>query len=189
MKSRRDHAQPCSPLSVPCSIEDTAMIELKTGDILQANVEALVNPVNCLGVMGRGLALQFKLAFPENFAVYAAACRSGDVRPGHMLVFETGSTTKPKYIINFPTKRHWRDLSRLEDIEAGLAALRDEIERRCIRSIAVPALGTGLGGLPWDEVHNRIEAALGNMDETVILVFEPRREAAADSERRAGEST
>src|SRR5438132_12919451 len=121
------------------------MIEYRTGDILTADAEALVNTVNCVGIMGRGIALQFKNAYPANFKAYAAACRRGELQPGHMFVFETGTFTNPKYIINFPTKRHWRGKSRLEDIEAGLTALAQEIRNREIRSIAVPPLGSGLG--------------------------------------------
>jgi len=119
------------------------MIDYRTGDILQADVDALVNPVNCRGVTGRGLALQFKNAWPENFTAYAAACARGEVKPGRMFVFALGQPANPKYIVNFPTKRHWRDNSRMADIDAGLAALVGEIEHRSIRSIAVPALGSG----------------------------------------------
>jgi O-acetyl-ADP-ribose deacetylase (regulator of RNase III) len=148
------------------------MIEFKAGDILQADAEALVNTVNCVGIMGRGIALQFKQAFPENFKAYEAACARNEVQPGRMLVFETGFLANPKYIINFPTKRHWRGKSRIEDIDAGLKALADEIRKRDIRSIAVPPLGSGLGGLDWTEVRPRIEAALGKLDVHAI-VFEP----------------
>ena len=149
------------------------MIEYRTGDILQTDAEALVNTVNCVGVMGRGIALQFKNAFPANFKAYAAACRRGEVQPGRMFVFETGTITSPRYIINFPTKRHWRGKSRLEDIEAGLAALKREIRDREIRSVAVPPLGSGLGGLHWPNVRERIEAALGGLNNVKIIVFEP----------------
>ena len=116
------------------------MIEFKTGDILQADAEALVNTVNCVGVMGRGIALQFKQAFPDNFNAYEAACARKEMQPGRMFVTETGFLANPKYIINFPTKRHWRGKSRIEDIEAGLKALVDEIRKLGIRSIAVPPL-------------------------------------------------
>ena len=92
------------------------MIRFTTGDILAEDAEALVNTVNCVGVMGRGIALQFKKAFPENFRVYAKACERGEVQPGRMFVFETGALTNPRYIVNFPTKRHWRGNSRIEDI-------------------------------------------------------------------------
>ncbi|MEM6454165.1 MAG: macro domain-containing protein [Acidobacteriota bacterium] len=150
------------------------MITYKTGDILAENVEALVNTVNCVGVMGRGIALQFKRAWPENFARYAEACQRGDVQPGRMFVVETGRTFNPRLIINFPTKRHWRNKSRMVDIEAGLDALVDEIRTRGIRSVAVPPLGAGLGGLRWDEVRARIEHKLSALSDVEIVVFEPR---------------
>ncbi len=150
------------------------MIEYRTGDILQADAEALVNTVNCVGIMGRGVALQFKNAYPANFKAYEAACAREEVQPGRMFVFETGQLTNPKYIINFPTKRHWRGKSRMEDIEAGLKALRTEIRLRSIHSIALPPLGSGLGGLEWRDVQQRIEAALRDLDEVRIIVFEPR---------------
>src|ERR1044072_3050938 len=102
------------------------MIKFKKGDILREDVEALVNTVNCVGIMGRGVALQFKNAFPRNFKAYSAACKREEVQPGKMFVYETDELTNPKYIINFPTKRHWRGKSRIEDIEAGLAALAHE---------------------------------------------------------------
>src|SRR6266508_3388729 len=116
------------------------MIELKQGDILRADAEALVNTVNCVGVMGRGVALQFRKAFPENFKVYKAACGRRKVRPGRMLVYELGRLTNPRLVINFPTKRHWKDKSRIEDIDAGLRALIEEVRRRGVRSVAVPPL-------------------------------------------------
>jgi O-acetyl-ADP-ribose deacetylase (regulator of RNase III) len=150
-----------------------AMIEYKTGDILAEQAEALVNTVNCVGVMGRGIALQFKRAFPANFEAYEAACRRNEVEPGRMFVFETEGLTPPRYIINFPTKRHWRGKSRIEDIEAGLAALVDEIRSRGIRSVAVPPLGSGLGGLQWADVRARIAAALDPLPDVRIVVFEP----------------
>jgi O-acetyl-ADP-ribose deacetylase (regulator of RNase III) len=150
------------------------MIEFKTGDILAEDAEALVNSVNCVGVMGRGVALQFKKAFPANFKSYAAACKSNEVQPGQMFVFETGQLTNPRYIINFPTKRHWRGKSRLEDIDAGLHALVHELRSRNIRSIAIPPLGSGLGGLDWSLVRARIETALEELDDITIVVFEPR---------------
>ncbi len=149
------------------------MIKLVQGDILKADVEALVNTVNCVGFMGRGIAAQFKRAFPENFRVYEAACRQRGLQPGRMLVVETGQLTNPRYIVNFPTKRHWRGRSRIEDIESGLEALAAEITRRRIKSVAVPPLGCGLGGLDWSEVRPRIEAALGELPGVQVLVYEP----------------
>ena len=135
------------------------MIELTQGNILTADAEALVNTVNCVGTMGKGIALQFKKAFPENFKAYEAACRHNLVRPGCMLVFETGQIFNPRYIINFPTKRHWRGRSRYEDIVAGARCLVEELRNRNIHSIAIPPLGCGLGGLSWDRVWTIIEEA------------------------------
>jgi O-acetyl-ADP-ribose deacetylase (regulator of RNase III) len=149
------------------------MIEYRHGDILQADAEALVNTVNCVGIMGRGVALQFKNSYPANFKAYEAACQRADVQPGRMFVFETGQLTNPKYIINFPTKRHWRGKSRMEDIEAGLEALASEIQRRHIRSIALPPLGSGLGGLVWRDVRSKIEKALKALSDVQIIVYEP----------------
>lgn len=149
------------------------MIEFTTGDILRADVEALVNTVNCVGVMGRGIALQFKNTFPDNFKAYEAACLRDEVQPGRMFVFERRSLTSPKFIINFPTKRHWRGKSRIEDIDAGLVALTQEIQHRKIRSIAIPPLGSGLGGLEWDDVRPRIVEALRGFNDLRAVIFEP----------------
>lgn len=155
------------------------MITYKTGDILKENVEAIVNTVNCVGVMGRGIALQFKKAFPENFKSYAAVCKKKELQPGSMFVFEPKQLINPKYIINFPTKRHWRGKSRLEDIESGLSALVEEIRTRQIKSIAIPPLGAGLGGLPWIEVKKRILGAFSDLSIVDVVIFEP-SEATAD---------
>ena len=149
------------------------MIRVKTGDILAEDAEALVNTVNCVGVMGRGIALQFKKAFPENFSAYAEACERGEVRPGRMFVFETLQLTNPRYIINFPTKRHWRGNSRIEDIQAGLTDLVAALRERQIRSIAVPPLGSGLGGLEWSDVRPLIEKALRGFNDLDVVIFEP----------------
>ena len=150
------------------------MIEPTRGNILTDDAEALVNTVNCVGVMGKGIALQFKKAFPENFRAYETACRREEVRPGHMFVFETGQMFNPRYIINFPTKRHWRDKSRYEDIESGLKALVREVRQRKIRSIAVPPLGSGLGGLQWSRVKAMIEAAFEEMPDVLVKLYEPK---------------
>jgi O-acetyl-ADP-ribose deacetylase (regulator of RNase III) len=149
------------------------MIEITKGDMLAADVEALVNTVNCVGIMGRGVALQFKEAFPANFKAYVAACRREEVQPGRMFVYETGTLTNPKFIINFPTKRHWRGKSRMEDIDSGLRALADEILKRGISSIAIPPLGSGLGGLDWSDVLPRIENTLRGFDDLRVVIFEP----------------
>ena len=150
------------------------MIRYVTGDLLAADSEALVNSVNCVGVMGRGVALAFKRRFPDNFKAYRAACDRGELQPGRMFVFETGELM-PRLIINFPTKRDWRARSRLADIEAGLSALVAEIERHRIHSIALPVLGCGLGGLEWTEVKPRIDRALAGVADLDTLVFEPYR--------------
>lgn len=151
------------------------MITFTTGDILASDAEALVNTVNCVGIMGRGIALQFKNAFPSNFKAYEAACHRGEVQPGLMFVHELRSITGPKYIINFPTKRHWRGKSRIEDVDSGLSALVDTIQALGIRSIAIPPLGSGLGGLNWADVRPRIEAALSGIADLVATIYEPDR--------------
>ena len=149
------------------------MIEYKTGDILLEKAEALVNTVNCVGIMGRGLALQFKENFPENFEAYAEHCKRGGMQPGRVFVFERDKITLPRYIINFPTKRHWRGQSRMDDIESGLASLKGEIRSRGIRSVAIPPLGCGLGGLNWSDVRACVETVLAELDGVEITVFEP----------------
>jgi O-acetyl-ADP-ribose deacetylase (regulator of RNase III) len=150
------------------------MILTTGGDILRADAEALVNAVNCVGVMGRSIALQFKKAFPENFRVYKAACDRKEVRPGRMLVHDLEGSANPRYVINFPTKRHWKAASKIEDIEAGLAALVRDVQRLGIKSIAVPALGCGLGGLEWSDVRPRMERAFASLPEVSVLVYEPK---------------
>ncbi len=157
------------------------------GDLLAEEAEALVNTVNCVGVMGKGVALAFRKAFPDNYRTYARACARREIQPGKMLVWERpsqpdiwdapSSSSFPRYIINFPTKTHWRSKSRLEIIDAGLAALVEEIRSRGIRSIALPALGCGNGGLNWNDVRPRIENALGNLRvdgrDVRATIFEP----------------
>lgn len=149
------------------------MIVLTKGNVIEADAEALVNTVNCDGFMGKGIALQFKQAYPENFKVYERACRAGEVEPGRMLVFPTGSLLNPKYIINFPTKRHWREKSRIEYIASGLRALIEETRRLQIGSIAVPPLGCGLGGLDWREVRPMIERAFAELPHVRVTLFKP----------------
>lgn len=149
------------------------MIEFKTGDILKEDAEALINTVNCVGVMGRGIALQFKNAFPENFKAYTKACKNNTVQPGRMFVFKTGNLTHPQYIINFPTKRHWREKSRMEDIETGLKSLVATIHEYNIRSIAIPPLGSGLGGLDWSIVKTCIQESLQALPDVHVIIYEP----------------
>jgi len=139
------------------------------------NVEALVNPVNCVGIMGKGLALAFKRAYPGVFGEYARACAAGDVVLGRVQIVETKAKRGPKLIVNFPTKNHWRDSSRLEDITSGVADLVKQVRTRRVRSLAVPALGCGLGGLAWTSVRPIIEEAFARLDDDVrVVLFGPK---------------
>lgn len=149
------------------------MLEEAHGNLLRADVQALVNTVNTVGVMGKGIALQFKRAFPDNFKKYVAACKVGEVETGRMFVYETFTLDGPSYIINFPTKTHWRAASKIEDVKSGLTDLRRVIIERDIRSIAIPPLGCGNGGLSWTDVRPLIEAALSDLPNVRILVFPP----------------
>ncbi|MCG6659472.1 macro domain-containing protein [Halomonas campisalis] len=152
------------------------MIEYTRGNLLEADVEALINTVNTVGVMGKGIALMFKEAFPESFASYEAACKRQEVVTGRMFVTERDALLGPRWIINFPTKQHWRAKTRMEWIESGLEDLKRVIREQGIRSIALPPLGCGNGGLAWDKVRPRIEDALGELDDVRVLVFEPTHE-------------
>lgn len=148
------------------------MIETIQGDILKAEAEALVNTVNCVGVMGRGIALQFKKAFPENFKEYKTVCDRKELKPGKLFIYSTNRFYNPKYIINFPTKQHWKGKSRMEYIESGLKTLIDEISKRKICSIAIPPLGSGLGGLKWSDVRLKIEEAFEKFPDVHVLLYE-----------------
>ena len=150
------------------------MIKLMQGNLLAAPVEALVNTVNTVGVMGRGIALQFKQAYPAMLRDYERACKAGEVKLGKMHVFDLGGLAGgPRWIINFPTKGHWRVNSRISDIEAGLKDLVATIKRLRIASIAIPPLGCGNGGLDWGEVRPRIEAALTEVPGVTALIYAP----------------
>lgn len=150
------------------------MIDLAQGNLLAAQAEALVNTVNTEGVMGKGIALQFRQAYPEMYRAYEKACSAGAVRLGEMHVFDLGGLAGgPRWIINFPTKGHWRSRSRLADIETGLADLTVKVRELGIRSIAVPPLGCGNGGLDWNEVRPRIEAAFATLPDVRVLLFAP----------------
>jgi O-acetyl-ADP-ribose deacetylase (regulator of RNase III) len=151
------------------------MLEFTTGNILRAETEAIVCPVNCSGVLGSGLALQFKRVFAKNFFNYKEKCQNGEVKPGKMLVFETMRQSGPKYIINFPIKDHWQDKPSIAIIETGLADLKKTIKDLNIQSIALPALGVGYGAPRWEEVKPIIEKHLGNLD-THVLVFGPKNQ-------------
>jgi O-acetyl-ADP-ribose deacetylase (regulator of RNase III) len=157
------------------------MIEEGHGNLLTADVDALVNTVNTVGVMGKGIALQFKRAFPENFRTYHDACERGEVRLGRMFVVDREVLGRHRFIINFPTKRHWRSASRLADIESGLGALVETVAEHGITSLAIPALGCGNGGLPWAEVRPLIEQACARMPDVRAVVFAPEGAPAPDS--------
>lgn len=149
----------------------TMSIELGQGNLLKADVDALVNTVNAEGVMGKGIALQFKKAFPDNFSAYERACKAGEVAPGRMHVVRR--VASPRFIINFPTKKQWRRPSKLEYIRDGLVDLVDQVRKLGIRSIAVPPLGCGNGGLDWSDVRPLIVAAFEVLPEVRVVLFEP----------------
>ena len=150
---------------------EKVVIEFVRGDLFEADVEALVNAVNTVGVMGAGLALQFKTTFPANFKAYKAECKAKRLEVGRVFVFEQPGA--PRCLINFPTKRHWKDASKPEYVRDGLVDLVAQVKARGIRSIAVPALGCGLGGLEWSEVRPMIEAAFAPLPGVRVLVYEP----------------
>jgi len=147
--------------------------EITKGNLLEADAEALVNTVNCVGYMGKGIALQFKQAFPENFKAYEKACRAEEIKPGRVLVWQTNLLGNPRYIINFPSKVHWKAKSKIEHIRQGLSALIQEVRRLGIHSIAVPPLGCGLGGLDWSEVRPMIEEAFRAVPEAQVFLYPP----------------
>ena len=148
------------------------MIAYLRGNLLEDDAQALVNTVNTVGVMGKGIALQFKQRFPANFVAYAQACKLGQVQTGRMFVAEPGELTGPRWVVNFPTKQHWRDPSRMEWVVGGLQDMRSFLVSHKMQSIALPALGAGLGGLSWPLVRGHIEVALGNLPADV-RVYEP----------------
>jgi len=149
------------------------MIRFTSGNLLDADVEAIVNTVNTMGVMGKGIALMFKERFPENFQAYEAACRHKRVTLGKMFVTKSPELRGPQWIINFPTKANWRFPSKLEWIESGLADLKHVIKDKGIKSIALPPLGSGNGKLEWRDVRPLIERALGDLADAEVVVYEP----------------
>lgn len=149
------------------------MIQYVIGNILHDQADAIVNTVNTVGVMGKGLALQFKKAYPDNFTAYKKACDAQTLNTGQVLSVAVNSMSPPYYIINFPTKAHWKAKSKLEFIDAGLEALKAEVKRLDLQSVAIPALGSGLGGLPWDKVQASIEHSLADMPSVKWLVYPP----------------
>lgn len=144
------------------------------GDLLQAQVDALVNPVNTVGVMGAGLALQFRAAFPRLAAEYEQVCARGHLRTGQMHVWLTG-VPQPKFVVNFPTKQHWREPSTIGYINSGLKDLVAQIRIRSIESVAIPALGCGLGGLEWTQVRPRIVKAFRELPDVTVHLYPPTR--------------
>ena len=162
------------------------MIERRRGDLLKADVEALVNTVNCVGVMGKGIALQFKLKFPGNFRRYKKVCDRGELEPGRLFVFDRGDLIEgdghgPRYVVNFPTKTHWRSPSKLSYIEDGMDALVREVERRRIASIAIPPLGCGGGGLDWGDVEAIITSRFEALPGVRVVLFPPGYRPRADA--------
>lgn len=149
------------------------MIHIKHSDILVADVDAVVNTVNCVGVMGKGIALQFKMKYPDNYKFYKKVCDQGKMVIGKILTYELKTSGHPKYIFNFPTKRHWKTKSNIEDIKSGLASLIAEVNRLKIKSIAIPALGSGQGGLNWQQVKPIIIDAFSHLPEIDVQLYEP----------------
>jgi O-acetyl-ADP-ribose deacetylase (regulator of RNase III) len=149
------------------------MMTFVQGNLLESPVEALVNTVNTVGVMGKGIALMFKEAFPLNFGAYEDACKHKEVKIGRMFVTETQSLDGPRWIINFPTKKHWRQPSKLEWVIEGLEDLRRVIQEYAIHSVALPPLGSGNGGLDWADVRREIQRILGDLEGVDVRVFEP----------------
>ena len=148
------------------------MIEYLKGNLLESDAEALVNTVNTVGIMGKGLALQFKERFPNNYHIYHDVCKKGGLHIGEMLITEEATLNGKKTIINFPTKTSWRKPSEYIYIEKGLIALKKEIEERQLKSIAIPPLGTRNGGLDWNRVKEMIQNALQDLN-CCIQIYEP----------------
>jgi len=151
-------------------------LSFKTGDLFQERAEAIVNTVNCVGVMGKGVALEFKRRWPENFRAYKRLCDRGGLRPGKSFIFENADMFDPcgrRFLINFPTKDHWRDGSRMEYIEDGLDDLVLQTRKLGIRSVAMPSLGCGNGGLDWKAVKVILSRKLETIKDVDVIAFEP----------------
>ena len=156
------------------------MITYQEGDILKSNAQAIVNPVNCVGVMGKGLALQVKQAHPANYAEYRQACKDGALRPGTILTHRLppqSPDAEPRYILNLPTKRHWKDPSQMEDLRSGIAALVRTAAQLNLKSIAVPAIGAGLGGLDWNLVHQELLQQMLPLDWIEVHIYPPQMQS------------
>jgi len=161
------------------------MVKYVNGDLLSAPAQALVNTVNTVGVMGKGVALQFRNAFPDNYQTYIAACKQGKVQIGKILVHDRGNFAQPRYILNFPTKKHWRHPSKLEYVQEGLVDLVRVIQEHDIASVAIPPLGVGNGKLDWEAVRLLIETAFRELPEVEVLVYSPQPETHHDIVRAA----
>lgn len=157
------------------------MIHFKTGNILNDKSEAIVNTVNCVGVMGKGLALQFKKAFPYNFKLYKSACDKGLVTPGKMFITKSEDLFAKQWVVNFPTKKHWKGSSNIDFIEQGLKDLVVQIEKNDIKSVAIPPLGAGLGGLDWQVVKEQILLTFKNLIDVEVNIYEPKGNPPAHS--------
>ena len=149
------------------------MLRFTKGNLLDARVDAVVNTVNTVGIMGKGIALMFKERFPENYKAYAIACKTGQVRIGAMFVTFSTELCEPRWIINFPTKQHWRHKTKWEWVRDGLVDLKQVILEHRITSVAIPPLGCGNGGLEWSMVRSLIEQALGDLSNIDIIIYEP----------------
>lgn len=149
------------------------MIRITHGDIFKSYAEALVCPVNLKGVMGAGLALKFNREFPHYGESYRRACTNGTLHTRSVHVFTYDAEHNTKFIISFPTKTHWKFPSTLKLVELGLGYLTREISDRRIASLAIPALGCGLGGLPWETVREAIEKAFSTISEVDVELYAP----------------
>ncbi|BCL15905.1 macro domain-containing protein [Micromonospora sagamiensis] len=161
------------------------MLTIRQGNLLDSDAEALVNAVNTLGVMGKGIALAFRQAYPENHARYRAACASGNVRLGRVFLYDSGRLGPRRYVINFPTKGHCQTTSRLSDIEAGLHHLARVVRDLEIMSLAIPPLGCGNGGLDWADVRPAIESAFHDLPEVQVYLYPPSGQRKAAGQRRS----
>ena len=150
------------------------MISYHTSDLFRSTAEVWVNPVNLMGVSGAGLALKFKQRFPYNFQAYQHACAAGMLQTGTVLVFPTSLPSYPKYIVNFPSKRHWKQRSRFEDVELSTQHLVKEVQKLRVESLAMPAVGCGLGGLNWGTVQPMLEKHLGVLQDMSVEIYLPK---------------